>query len=163
MSQQQHTQEPWRVAIGDDYYIEADGIPEKYPHHFKCDDLGKHVAIVGHRACDFGEANARRIVACVNACAGLDTELLENIVDLGDSLRSRFESFKNVELDITDQRDTLLEAYKQTSALGRFCLSEDDCIVAGIDFSAYERGLSDAIEAFGMLFSAAIAREKEQA
>lgn len=34
MSQQQHTQEPWRVAIGDDYHIEADGIPEKYPHHF---------------------------------------------------------------------------------------------------------------------------------
>lgn len=65
--------------------------------------------------------------------------------------------------DLEKQRDTLLEAYKQTSAIGRFCLSEDDCIVAGIDFSAYERGLSDAIEAFGKLFSAAITSVKEQA
>lgn len=61
---------------------------------------------------------------------------------------------------LTAQRDTLLAAYKQTSSIGRFCLSEDECIVAGIDFSAYERGLSDAIEAFGKLFSAAIASVK---
>lgn len=77
MSQQQHTQEPWHVATGDDYYIEANGIPAKYPHHFKGDDLGKHVAIVGNRTSDFGEANARRIVACVNACAGIPTDMLE--------------------------------------------------------------------------------------
>lgn len=60
-------------------------------------------------------------------------------------------------VEVKKQRDTLLAAYKQTSSIGRFCLSEDDCIVAGIDFSAYERGLSDAIEAFRKLFSAAIA------
>lgn len=38
--------------------------------------------------------NAKRIVACVNACAGLDTELLENIVLTGDTLKSRFETLK---------------------------------------------------------------------
>ena len=32
--------------------------------------------------------------------------------------------------------------------VGRFCLSEDDCIAQGIDFSAYERGVADAAEAF---------------
>lgn len=32
--------------------------------------------------------------------------------------------------------------------VGRWCLSEDDCIAGGIDFSAYERGVSDAATAF---------------
>lgn len=33
--------------------------------------------------------------------------------------------------------------------VGRWCLSEDDCIAAGINFAGYERGVSDAAEAFG--------------
>lgn len=33
--------------------------------------------------------------------------------------------------------------------VGRFCLSEDDCIEQGIPFYAYERGVADAAEAFG--------------
>jgi hypothetical protein len=32
--------------------------------------------------------------------------------------------------------------------VGRWCLSEDDCIAQGIDFAAYERGVSDAAQAF---------------
>lgn len=33
--------------------------------------------------------------------------------------------------------------------VGRWCMSEDDCIAAGINFAAYERGVSDAAKAFG--------------
>ncbi len=33
--------------------------------------------------------------------------------------------------------------------VGRWCLSEDECIDRGIDFAAYERGVSDAAAAFG--------------
>lgn len=33
--------------------------------------------------------------------------------------------------------------------VGRWCLSEDDCIEQGIDFAAYERGVADAAAAFG--------------
>ena len=33
--------------------------------------------------------------------------------------------------------------------VGRWCLSEDDCIEQGIDFAAYERGVADAATAFG--------------
>lgn len=33
--------------------------------------------------------------------------------------------------------------------VGRWCLSEDECIAAGIDFAAYERGVADAAKAFG--------------
>ena len=37
---------------------------------------------------------ARRLVACWNACVGLDTELLENILMTGETLKSRFELLK---------------------------------------------------------------------
>lgn len=33
--------------------------------------------------------------------------------------------------------------------VGRWCLSEDECIAQGINFAAYEKGVSDAAEAFG--------------
>lgn len=36
------------------------------------------------------EANARRLAACWNACDGLETDLLENIVLTGDTLVGRF-------------------------------------------------------------------------
>jgi len=32
--------------------------------------------------------------------------------------------------------------------VGRYCLSEDDCIADGINFAAYERGVADAAAAF---------------
>ena len=32
--------------------------------------------------------------------------------------------------------------------VGRWCLSEDECIAQGIDFAAYERGVADAAKAF---------------
>jgi hypothetical protein len=32
--------------------------------------------------------------------------------------------------------------------VGSFCLSEDECIAQGINFAAYERGVSDAADAF---------------
>ena len=35
------------------------------------------------------------------------------------------------------------------SNVGQWCMSEDECRAAGIDVAAYERGVSDAAEAFG--------------
>lgn len=32
--------------------------------------------------------------------------------------------------------------------VGQWCMSEDECIAAGINFAAYERGVSDAAQAF---------------
>jgi hypothetical protein len=34
--------------------------------------------------------------------------------------------------------------------VGRWCLSEDECIAQGINFPAYERGVRDAANAFGL-------------
>lgn len=36
---------------------------------------------------------------------------------------------------------------KSFAQAGRFCMSEGDCIAAGINFAAYERGVADAIRA----------------
>jgi hypothetical protein len=43
---------------------------------------------------ELSKDDARRIVACVNACAGLTTENLENILLLGDTLLDRFNALK---------------------------------------------------------------------
>lgn len=68
---QQHAPEPWREVVncGDDY--------ETHPIL-----IYSGAEYVGQVATDQHEhantdANARRIVACVNACRGLDTETLE--------------------------------------------------------------------------------------
>ena len=58
----------------------------------------------------WSKTEARRIVACVNACEGLDTELLENITTMGDSLASRFKMRDQVERELEAQRDELLAA-----------------------------------------------------
>ena len=61
------------------------------------------------------EANARRIVACVNACDGLDTELLEKIVSFGGTLPRRLEAMTNWEQSEAEkQRDELAEAIRLT-------------------------------------------------
>ena len=58
------------------------------------------------------EANARRLVACWNACDGLTTEHLENIDMLGGTLAGRFAAFHASERELMDTRDELLEALK---------------------------------------------------
>ena len=72
-----HTAEPWRADMSNGYRTAI--------------KLGEHVvaraydpATPGHTSRTYNEgganaeANARRIVACVNACAGIPTELLES-------------------------------------------------------------------------------------
>lgn len=59
---------------------------------------------------DEAEANALRIAACWNACEGLDTELLENILMLGDTLKSRFAARDQIDKELQARRDELLTA-----------------------------------------------------
>ena len=63
----QHTPEPW--GPGTEVYISAKA-GEKFGPHFAYPQ--------GHNQ-ELCEANARRIVACVNACAGLSTVGLEKV------------------------------------------------------------------------------------
>lgn len=57
--------------------------------------------------------DARRLAACWNACDGLPTELLENIITLGDTLASRFKLRDQTERELAEQRDALLDALKE--------------------------------------------------
>lgn len=54
--------------------------------------------------------DARRIVACVNACAGMETEILENMTILGNTLLDRLDLRKRREAELKSQRDEMLEA-----------------------------------------------------
>jgi hypothetical protein len=68
MTEQKHTPEPWKVSgTGTMRYIDVpvgNGILQEVATCMRV---------------EYGdmEANARRIVACVNACAGISTEVLE--------------------------------------------------------------------------------------
>lgn len=71
-----HTPEPWRIG-------------EKHPDRIFADrksvSARERIALTAPFACDTDEASARdfanaaRIVACVNACAGIDTDILESL------------------------------------------------------------------------------------
>lgn len=87
-----HTPEPWQVDDLD--VVSAAG---KW--------IGSMTQQLGESA-DIGEANAARIIACVNACKGIDPE---SIQDMRDALES-------IERDCRDWLDGKLNA----SAAGEF-------------------------------------------
>lgn len=89
---EQHTQEPWKfidVIGGCSVYA---GRREVLRYSFSPDAENK--------------ANARRIVACVNACAGIPTDDLEMSPHLGIFHLAEFSN------NIVMQRDKLLDALK---------------------------------------------------
>lgn len=64
MENMNHTPEPWEVSkVGHTYFIDQELSPFESIAKMIRDNTGN---------------NARRIVACVNACKGLDTEILES-------------------------------------------------------------------------------------
>ena len=73
------------------------------------------------------EANARRLVACWNACEGIDTEHLENIDMLGETLAVRFAAFHASERELMDTRDKLLAAAQTTLAKNLHLADGDNC------------------------------------
>ena len=74
-----HTKEPW--------VMQCDETPEDWPRYWPSISAGD-VEIIGTEGF-YGDsreqsiADARRVVACVNACARISTETLENLVASG--------------------------------------------------------------------------------
>ena len=58
------------------------------------------------------ESDARRLVACWNACDGFTTEHLTSITDLGDTLLTRFRARDMAEIELTAERDMLVDFAK---------------------------------------------------
>lgn len=75
-----HTPEPWKVDLESEATFAHDGRTEEIIELTNAD----HSETGGYAAT---EANARRIVACVNACAGIETSILQ-AVDKGELLRT---------------------------------------------------------------------------
>lgn len=63
-----HTKEPWvyKKSSSGSYFI------------YQSEGEGNNDPIAGFRAFPNGYSNAKRIVACVNACEGIPTEVLES-------------------------------------------------------------------------------------
>lgn len=111
----QHTPEPWEAQTdldGDTYIQTASpmqlAIDRPYLRMVRlCKPL--IAKIFPHDGCAAfsGEANARRIVSCVNACAGVDTETLVAIAN-GEMNGSEIWELAKVK----KQRDELLAALK---------------------------------------------------
>ena len=80
MSENKYTPEPWRTDA-------ECGFP-KYIHDSKGNLFLRCGSDFDNEI--YGEANARRIVACVNACAGMTNEQLDNICMISGSLLNRF-------------------------------------------------------------------------
>lgn len=94
-----HVNEPWKVVNRGDE--ECSDIDAKGPEGW-----GGDVTL----ATNIGNANARRIVACVNALKNVSTEWLEaqnGIVCLGSPIKDRF-------LELEKQRNELLAALART-------------------------------------------------
>lgn len=87
-----HTKEPWRV------YTYPQGDSDIF-------DSNDRSIISGSTGLIDIESNASRIVACVNACAGLSTVELELVAAFGERLCAKCVSDK-----YKAQRDELLEA-----------------------------------------------------
>ena len=101
----EHTKEPWRVA---EESFDNDGI-----HESVIRGLDDRAAIAvtlefGPNNPGMREANARRIVACVNACEGIPTGVLE---------KQGMVPIEQVTHDIEQQRDKLLAALTEIAEL----------------------------------------------
>lgn len=109
-----HTPEPWRIKChtcaspaeideGDDYTIQGeDGTPVAFEPCMADPNRG---------------ADARRIVACVNACRGMTNEQLDSIRLISGSLLNRFGEQMHLLGQAEKQRDELLAAMEKISAL----------------------------------------------
>ena len=96
-----HTKEPWTYAR-----IEATPTGSLEPYSPWIDGAGPRLVTVDRSKCIHAD-DMRRIVACVNACAGLSTHELE-AYERADWLSNGLKAMK-----YKQQRDALLAALKQ--------------------------------------------------
>lgn len=112
----EHTKEPWYVgAQNDGLYIVAGDQPAKsndYPMHNADRTL---VAVMKGDTYDNNQANARRIMACMNACRGIENDELEKV-----PYAALLESHRNYER----QCDELLAALKKIVSDGDYTAPE---------------------------------------
>ena len=101
------TKRPWQLSAPEDRYdtwLILCGAPHDVAHVAK-----RYKG--GERDKEQEEDNARRIVACVNACDGISTEVLESITDVGDSIAARFRFRNEVEKELLEALEELVAEF----------------------------------------------------
>ena len=106
MSENKHTPGPWVI-----------GRPPSNGEQTIGDKNGLMVAVATTGYGVNSEANARRIVACVNACAGMTNEQLDNICMISGSILSRFGEQMHYLGQVEKQRDELMAALENCRLL----------------------------------------------
>ena len=115
----EHTPEPWATN--------GTRIESEHSHGWANDGW----IIAGLEGPD-AEANARRIVACVNACAGIETELLEILTDNDKTISGLIRS-------IEKQRDELLSAAEAIEIDAEECLDFDEFTAMLVPMASYHK------------------------
>ncbi len=143
MNENKHTPEPWHTA-------ERSGFP------FHIDDArGESVAMMladdDHDE-QRGLDNARRIVACVNACAGIPTEMLEERRECAGAWFPELENAKKQRDELLAALEFMLERISEPPEANCSChLSPPcaDCIDFGGEREAFEEAKSAIARAKG--------------
>lgn len=100
MGMSEHSKEPWMVIEND---APEYGDPEACPLGIQANDF-QIATLMGDVSDINAESNARRIVACVNACAGIPSEQLEKDIAIGGEkavIESMEATISHHELEIT--------------------------------------------------------------
>ena len=77
-------------------------------------DQEDHFVFAAGSASPQSFVNARRLVACWNACEGISTDLLENLTLTGDTIAARLKLRDATERELAAQRDELLRQIRNT-------------------------------------------------
>ena len=119
-----HTKEPWRI-----------GLPPPNGEQTIGDLTGMMVAVTttGHGV--ESKENARRIVACVNACAGIPTDVLED------------RSILKASADIMQQLDGLLAVIAEIEINADEVMEFDECVGMVVPIEDYKRLIEVAAKA----------------
>lgn len=142
-----HTKEPW-YAVG--AWVENPN--DDAPDICNCDPAAMAQAHFD-QSYEVTCANARRIVACVNACAGIEThelELMTGRMSIASQIKACDAIYATAEAKATRrskfarQRDELLAAAEAIEINAEECMDFDDCTAMLVPIDDYHK-LMDAI------------------
>jgi hypothetical protein len=126
-----HTKEPWVELPGGRHDPEVIITTQDRIDQSRGEICGMDIEFTGKHG-EEQKANARRIVACVNACAGIPTDVLEHAMEFGAAGIQTIESVKK-------QRDELLAAAKAIEINAEECLDWDDCTAMLVPIDDYHK------------------------
>lgn len=116
----EHTKEPWRVELS--WITGSDGKRITCP------------TACMSRDDDENEANERRIVACVNACAGIPLEwLASGLTGCLQNVRDERDMYKRRSEDSTWQCDELMDVLKDAQSAIATCGKDYDYVMGRIN------------------------------